>query len=65
MVSDVVYTGLSAIQIQILQIMKNRPRITARQLSEIVDINTRNVQDYIKSLKMMGFVKRIGSEMSR
>jgi ATP-dependent DNA helicase RecG len=58
--SDVVNGKVSEIQIKMLQIMLSKPRITAKQLSEAVGINTRNVQVHIQALKAKGLVERIG-----
>jgi ATP-dependent DNA helicase RecG len=58
--SDVVNSGVSEIQMTILQIMQNKPKVTAKQLSETVGINTRNVQAHIQALRAKGLVERVG-----
>ena len=60
-VNDVVNTDLSEIQQKILATMKLNPRITAKQLSEIVGINHRNTQVHIKALREAGIIVREGS----
>ena len=42
----------------------DNPRVSARQISEEIGINTRNVQNHIKSLKNLGLIERIGSPKS-
>jgi ATP-dependent DNA helicase RecG len=55
---------VNEIQMKILQSMLNKPKITAKQLSEAVGINTRNVQVHIQSLKAKGLVERVGPAKS-
>ncbi|MDR2712595.1 MAG: putative DNA binding domain-containing protein [Clostridiales bacterium] len=53
--------GLNA---RIVEIMKNNPKVSAKQLSEAVGINPRNVQGHIKTLKESGLIERVGSPKS-
>ena len=53
--------GVSKAQMKILQQMRTNPNVTAKQISEAIGINTRNVQVHIRSLKSMGIVERVGS----
>ena len=41
--------------------MKMRPKVTANELSEILNINLRNTKKVIEKLKEKGLVKRVGS----
>jgi ATP-dependent DNA helicase RecG len=41
--------------------MQMRPKVTANELSEILNINLRNTKKIIEKLKEKGLVKRIGS----
>jgi ATP-dependent DNA helicase RecG len=46
-------------QQSIIQEISNNPDISARELSVIIGISSRKVEDNIKKLKMMGMLKRI------
>ena len=59
--NDVVNADLSETQQKILVTMKLNPKITAKQISEIIGVNHRNTQAHIKALKESGFVERFGS----
>ena len=48
-------------QKEILLQMQKNPKVTARNLSEILGIADRNVKNHIKSLKQARLIERIGS----
>ncbi len=52
---------LNEYQIMIIAEMKKNPKITQKQLSELVGINERNIRNNIDKLKKIGIIKRIGS----
>jgi ATP-dependent DNA helicase RecG len=53
--------GISATQAQIIGLMQNDPKISARAIAERIGIAPRNVQVHIQSLKTMGAVERVGA----
>jgi ATP-dependent DNA helicase RecG len=53
--------AISGVKSKILTIMHNNSRVSARQLSKTMGISPRNVQIHIKTLKEMGYIKRVGS----
>ena len=53
---------LNDTQIKILKLIADNPRITQKRLSEIVEINDRNIRKYINELKKIGIIKREGGD---
>ncbi len=53
---------LNDTQIKILKLIADNPRITQKGLSEIVEINDRNIRKYINELKKIGIIKREGGD---
>ena len=47
---------------KILKILSNTPSITARDMSEILGLSRRGVEEQIKSLKQKGVIRRIGPD---
>lgn len=47
---------------KILKILSNTPSITVREMSEILGLSRRGVEEQIKSLKQKGIVRRIGPD---
>ena len=45
---------------KILKILSNTPSITVREMSEILGLLRRGVEEQIKSLKQKGVIRRIG-----
>ena len=45
---------------KILKILSNTPSITVREMSEILGLSRRGVEEQIKSLKQKGVIRRIG-----
>ncbi len=54
--------SLSKKQILILKSIQRDRNLTQEQLSEIIGITLRNIQNNMKKLKEMGVLKRIGSK---
>ena len=52
--------GMNGVQMKILQLMRNNPKISAKTISEEIGTVIRNVQRHIKSLKEQGLVEREG-----
>ena len=46
--------------VQIIEIIKNSPTITAREISKTLDLSCRNVEKQIKKLREQGILRRIG-----
>jgi len=42
--------------------IKNNPKITAKELSEVIGINPRNIQKHIQQLKIKKMIERIGPD---
>ena len=55
---------LSDVQIKILELMRGKPKISAKVISQEIGIAARNVQSHIKVLKIRGLVERIGAAKS-
>jgi len=53
--------GIDKLKNEIINAMKCNPRISAKTLSGIIGINTRNTQKHITELKSLGIIERIGS----
>jgi ATP-dependent DNA helicase RecG len=51
---------LSEIQVQIIQLMRGNPKISASAISKQIGIAPRNVQVHIQALKTLGLVERTG-----
>ena len=47
---------------KILTILSNTPSITVREMSEILGLSRRGVEEQIKSLKQKGVIRRIGPD---
>lgn len=47
---------------KILKILSNTPSITVREMSEILGLSRRGVEEHIKSLKQKGVIRRIGPD---
>ena len=47
---------------KILEILSNTPSITVREMSEILGLSRRGVEEQIKSLKQKGVIRRIGPD---
>ena len=45
-----------------LKILSNTPSITVREMSEILGLSRRGVEEQIKSLKQKGVIRRIGPD---
>jgi len=45
----------------ILSKIKNNPKLSARELSELLNIPFRSVQRYISNLREKGFIERVGA----
>jgi ATP-dependent DNA helicase RecG len=52
---------LSETQNELLKLMMENPQITAKQISDELDINERNVKKNIKALKDAGLIERVGT----
>lgn len=52
---------LTTIQIKIIELMQENPKITAKAIAEKIGIAPRNVQVHIQSLKKIGLVERMGA----
>ena len=52
---------VNELQMKILKTMCDNPKVSAKQLSEVVGISPRNVQVHIQSLKATGLIERVGS----
>jgi predicted HTH transcriptional regulator len=46
---------------EIVKAMISNPRVSAKTLSGVIGINTRNTQKHIAELKKLGVIERIGS----
>lgn len=55
---------LSDIDIQLLEMMANNPRITAAEAAKLLDISLRTTQRHISYLKAYGMIERIGGKKS-
>ena len=51
---------ITSVQEQILELMQNNSKITAKLIAQKIGIAPRNVQVHIQTLKTMGLVERIG-----
>ena len=61
-VENIVETNsITAMQIEIIELMQSNPKISARAISEKVGIAPRNVQSHIQTLKRIGVVERAGA----
>jgi ATP-dependent DNA helicase RecG len=47
---------------KILKILSNTPSITVREMSSILGLSRRGVEEQIKSLKQKGVIRRIGPD---
>ena len=47
---------------KILKILSNTPSITVREMSEILGLSRRGVEEQIKSLKQKGVIRRVGPD---
>ena len=47
---------------KILKILSNTPSITVREISEILGLSRRGVEEQIKSLKQKGVIRRVGPD---
>ena len=47
---------------KILKILSKTPSITVREMSEILGLSRRGVEEQIKSLKQKGVIRRIGPD---
>ena len=47
---------------KILKILSNTPSITVREMSEILGLSRRGVEEQMKSLKQKGVIRRIGPD---
>jgi ATP-dependent DNA helicase RecG len=54
-------TGTNETQMQILELIRNNPQITAKQMAQAVGIAPRNVQVHIQTLKKLGIIERVGA----
>jgi predicted HTH transcriptional regulator len=59
-INDTTYL-LSDNERTVFEEMQAHPKVTANELSEILNINLRNTKKIIEKLKEKGLVKRIGS----
>ncbi len=59
-VGNKVGNALTDNQIQIIQNMKENPKISAKKLSDIVGISTRKIEENIAKLKEMKVIERVG-----
>ena len=59
---DVLNYAVNGVKLKIIENMLSNPRVSAKQLSVVTGINTRNVQIHIKALKEAGLIKRVGSK---
>lgn len=48
-------------QLKILELIAENSHITQLQLSEIIQINEKNIRNNIKKLKELGLLRRVGS----
>lgn len=53
---------LSGNEHKIVELIKSNPRITAKELSEIIGINIRSTKKNMDKLKVKGLLKRVGSD---
>ena len=47
---------------KIIKILSNNPTTTVRELSEMLSLSRRGVEEQIKSLKQKGIIRRIGPD---
>ena len=52
---------ISDVQMKIITLMRENPRVTAKQLAEKIGIAQRNIQAHIKTLREHGIIKRDGA----
>ena len=53
--------AINDVQTKIIAIMRENPRISAKQLAQIIGIAQRNIQVHIKALKERGIIEREGA----
>jgi ATP-dependent DNA helicase RecG len=53
--------GASAVQMKIVGLMQDNPKISVKAIAEEIGIAPRNVQAHIQTLKTMGLVERVGA----
>ena len=61
-VGEKIYTQLSEKQKTIIATMLNNPTISAKELSRIIGISQRKIEENIKKLKKKEIIKRIGPD---
>lgn len=60
-VEDVV-EKLSSRQLEILNMIKDNPNLSAVKISSILSINVRTIQRDLKRLKELGLISRVGAD---
>ncbi|MCL1853938.1 MAG: winged helix-turn-helix transcriptional regulator [Peptococcaceae bacterium] len=61
---DTVKDTVNGTQHRILQLLVANPKMTARAISQALEINERNVKKNIKTLKDADLIRRVGSDRS-
>ena len=61
-VGDISETKLTERQHKILNLIKESPTISAKQMSEILSVTARTIERDISVMKKSGILKRIGSD---
>ena len=56
--------SLSENQLLIIKLMRDKSNITQSELSQVVNINEKNIRNNIKKLKELGLIQRVGSTKS-
>jgi len=56
--------GVGVLQNRILELIRNNPRITAKNIAKEIGIAPRNAQTHISKLKKLGSIERAGSTKS-
>lgn len=59
-----VINNLNESEVSVLELIKNKPNITQREIAETLKLNTRTIGYIISSLKRKGYIERIGSNKS-
>jgi ATP-dependent DNA helicase RecG len=61
---DRLVDGLVENQQNILKVIKTNPRVSKKQMAEIIGISTTAIDKNIEKLKKLGLLKRVGSPKS-
>lgn len=61
-VGDVSETKITVRQLKIINLIKESPTITGRQMSEILSVSQRTIERDLSTLQKKGFLKRVGKD---